>query len=119
MSEFEQRAGEAIAPYSARLQPTQNESDIALFMARRVRDAIEDIHVDHLPDKVMPEFNRCVRDAIVESLVAMRLAGDDDSLANAARRFVGSPFSQAPDYWEPPEPSDEFRLALGMFMVRR
>src|SRR5207302_10443273 len=92
MSELEQLAGEAIAPHKARLQPSDGESAIALFMARRVRDAIEDIHVAHLPDDVMPEFNRSVRDAIVESLVAMRLAADDDSLADAARCLLSSPF---------------------------
>jgi hypothetical protein len=119
MSELRQLAAEAIAPHKARLQPTQTESDISLFMARRVRDAIEDIHVAHLPDDVMPKFNRSVRDAIVESFVAMRLAADDDLLADAARRFFSSPFGQPPDYWEPPRPSDDFQLALGMFMIHQ
>jgi hypothetical protein len=118
MSELEQLAAEAIAPYRARLQPSESESDIALFMAKRVRDSIDDIHVAHLPDDVMPEFNRAVRDAIVESLVALRLAADDDSLADAARRFLSSPFTQPPDYWEPPQTSEDFQLALGMFMTR-
>jgi hypothetical protein len=118
MSELEERAAKAIAPYELRLQPSKSESDIALFLASRVRDAIEDIHVMHLPDEVMPRFNRCVRDAIVESLVAMRLAAADDSLADAARQFLSSPFTQPPNYWEPPRTSDDFRLALGMLMIR-
>jgi hypothetical protein len=117
MSELRELAAEAIAPHKARLQPTQAEADISLFMARRVRDAIEDIHVAHLPDDVMPNFNRSVRDAIVESLVAMRLAADDDPLADAARRFLSSPYTQPPEYWEPPQPSDEFQLALGMCTI--
>jgi hypothetical protein len=41
----------------------------ATILAYSVRNALEDLHAEHIPDRLMPTVNRAVRNSIYESLL--------------------------------------------------
>ena len=71
---------------------------LAIHLAKYVRDNIEDIHAEHIPDSAMPEFNKCVRDAIYTGLTIMTKANQGDEWCKSilAHNFI-------PNYWEKPK----------------
>jgi hypothetical protein len=48
----------------------------AMFIARVVRDAMEDFHVEHLSDDQMAQLNLIIRQAITDALVVLDRADD-------------------------------------------
>jgi hypothetical protein len=74
----------------------------AMYIARVVRDAMEDFHVAHLSDDQMAELNPLIRQGIFDALVIMARANDHrDPLALAA--ITAMTFQAPPDYWEAPD----------------
>jgi len=75
----------------------------AMYVARVVRDAIEDFHVAHLSDDQMAELNPLIRQGILDALVIMARAKDHrDPLALEA--MTAMTFQAPPEYWEAPDP---------------
>lgn len=71
----------------------------SIFLAMCVRNAIEDIHAEFVPDSAMPTFNRMVRNAIYTGMTAI----NDFPLSAESVVYVESTRREIPDYWEPPE----------------
>jgi hypothetical protein len=75
----------------------------AMYIARVVRDAMEDFHVAHLSDVQMAELNPLIRQGILDALVIMARANDHrDPLALAA--ISAMTLQGPPSYWEVPDP---------------
>jgi hypothetical protein len=75
----------------------------AMYIARVVRDAMEDFHIEHLTDGQMAQLNPIIRQAITDALVVLNAAtdpGDPRSLSAIADMT----FHMPPNYWEPPDP---------------
>ena len=75
-----------------------NAQTMALYLAKAVRDAIEDVHVRYIPDSQMPALNRAVRNALCTALYAGSVA-DRDPVAD---RYLLHIVRSIPPYWEPP-----------------
>jgi hypothetical protein len=74
----------------------------AMYIARVVRDAIEDFHVAHLSDAQMAKLNPLIRQGILDALVIMGRAQDHrDPLAIPAMKAIM--FQAPPEYWEAPD----------------
>ncbi|MBK8050129.1 MAG: hypothetical protein IPK16_25315 [Anaerolineales bacterium] len=75
-----------------------NAQTLALYLAKAVRDAMEDVHARYIPDAEMPALNRAVRNALCTALYAGRVA-DRDPVADQYMLYV---VRSIPPYWEPP-----------------
>lgn len=76
-----------------------NEEDLkrsAMYLAKAVRNEIEDIHVEFIPDSAMKKFNTAVRNGIFKALLFADIA-------------EWRSFHQPPPYWEEPFVSEEDR----------
>ena len=80
-------------------QPSETNKLIAKYIAKAVRDALEDFHVAYLTDSQMKELNPTIRNAICTALHAF----DHYETSSAARAFVDSTFRTIPSYWEEPQ----------------
>ncbi len=76
----------------------------AMYIAKVVRDALEDFHVDHIPDEHMKELNMTIRDAICTALYADEHYDDSPG----ARIFVDEESRTVPYYWEQPKLTEDF-----------
>jgi hypothetical protein len=72
------------------------------------RNALEDIHGEHIPDDVMREINPIIRNAFYTALHAARAIGDSEH----ARRYVDYQLQHVPQYWEKPELLDGYTTSL-------
>jgi hypothetical protein len=97
---------------------------VAMFIAKKVRDAMEDFHVEHLTDDQMKVLNPIIRNAIYRALLVLDMArsGETSHLerAGAITEIAWSP----PDHsWEPPTLGNEDLNAelekLGEIAARR
>lgn len=81
---------------------------MALFIAKYVRDHLEDIHAKYIPDKEMKKFNTILRDSIGAALHMMKYQ-DESEVADFLIRSI---VRNIPDYWEKPKLTKEYREAL-------
>lgn len=72
---------------------------IWMIIARVVRDELEDFHVNHLSEQLMPEMNQLVRKGVYNGLFALANYSTDEF----SRNFVNLNIASLPDYWEEPE----------------
>jgi len=72
---------------------------MSMIIARVVRDELEDVASDHLPNQLMPEINKLVRKGIYNSLFALANYSADEF----SRKFVNLNIVSIPEYWEEPE----------------
>ncbi len=75
----------------------------AMYIAKVVRNAMEDFHTEHLSDEQMAELNPIIRNAIYTALYAK-----DRKFDLRARMFVMFINRTIPDYWELPQLIDDF-----------
>lgn len=75
-----------------------NAQTLAMYLAKAVRDAMEDVHARYIPDVEMPALNRAVRNALCTALYAGNVA-DRDPVADWYMLYV---VRSIPPYWEPP-----------------
>jgi len=73
-----------------------------------VRNEMEQFHTDHIPDKLMPELNRAIRNGIYHAIFAMVNYESDDF----CKGFIDYSYRLIPGYWEEPELLPEFRTLL-------
>jgi hypothetical protein len=71
---------------------------VSKHLAKFVRDNIEDLHAEFIPDAAMPQFNKCVRDAIYTGLVIISKSNQGDKWC---KEMID--FNFIPLYWEKPE----------------
>ena len=81
---------------------------VSKIIALNIRNRLEDFHVAHLPDSVMPELNREIRGGIYDALVAIANYDTDEF----SRKFINYTEIMIPDYWEDPELQPELENAL-------
>jgi len=72
------------------------------------RNALEDIHAEHIPDEVMREINPIIRNAFYTALHAANATGTSAH----ARRYVDYQLQHVPPYWEAPQLLDEYVASL-------
>ena len=72
--------------------------NLATYLSKFVRDNIEDIHCEFIPDSVMPQFNKSVRDAIYTGLTIMAKSQEGDERCKELLNFTF-----IPHYWEKPK----------------
>ena len=80
-------------------QPVLSEENhqLARYIAMVIRNAIEDFHCRHLTDDQMRELNPLVRNAVATAMHAF----DHYERSSAAMEFVDYHFRSIPKYWEP------------------
>jgi hypothetical protein len=76
-----------------------------MYIAKVVRDAMEDFHCKNLSDSQMKELNPIIRNAIYTAVYAY-LAPEDDLLS---RYYVGLTTRTIPDYWEKPQFLEDYQ----------
>lgn len=79
--------------------------EIAMYIAIVVRNDMENFHVAHLSDAQMAELNPIIRNAIYTALHVLKFYDKDA----AAKAFADSANRNIPDYWEPPQITDDFK----------
>lgn len=86
-----------------------------MFIAKYVRDAMEDFHCKNLSDDQMKELNQIIRQAIYDGQELLRIGLSDDAsgVKSAYSRAVQFGFMSIPDYWEPPK-KDNLKKELGL-----
>lgn len=73
---------------------------VATITAIVVRNALEDLHVQHvISDTQMRQLNPLIRDAVATALHALHHYEDSD----VARGYIDHHCMYIPDYWEEPE----------------
>jgi len=84
----------------------------ALVIAMYVRNSIEDFHAEHLSDAQMKELNPLVRNAIYTALICLVALENPEKhhppLVETANQLLGFQATLIPDYWEPPEITEDF-----------
>ena len=88
---------------SGKLAKANKNQRIAMYIAKVVRNAMEDFHVKNLSDEQMAELNPIIRNAIYTALYAK-----DRKFDLLARMFVMHINLTIPDHWELPKLIDEF-----------
>jgi hypothetical protein len=79
----------------------ENSQELAIILALLVRNSIEDLHAEgYMPNSVMPQFNKCVRDSIYTGLVLVKKALVGDYEAQLQMSMIKL---MTPVYWEKPE----------------
>lgn len=96
------------------LRATKTQRDMAKFIAIVVRNEMEEFHVENLDDAQMRKLNPIIRNAICDALHMMANA-DDPTVAPS----VALNFSRIPAYWEEPQLSDEYVLAVKKQAAKR
>jgi hypothetical protein len=76
---------------------------LAVYLAVRVREAMEDFHVTNLTDEQMAVINPLIRNALYGGLRIRRLAASGDL---GCQRFIERDLQAVPPYWEPPQLND-------------
>lgn len=79
-----------------------------MYLAKAVRDGIEDFHAEHLSDDQTAELNPLIRNALLTALHAL----ENYERSEAATMFVEEAMRQIPDHWEEPELERYYQLAL-------
>jgi hypothetical protein len=95
-------------PTSQQEQLSEEGKTLALFIAKYVRDHLEDIHARYIPDKEMKNFNTILRDSIATALHMIKYQ-DESKVADYVIRMV---CRSVPDDWEPPKLTKEYLEAL-------
>lgn len=85
-------------------KPSPATREMAKYIAKVVRDEMEDFHVEHIPDEYMKEFNTIIRDAICTAPYTSEHYAD----SAAARAFDKNQWQTIPSYWEEPKLAGEF-----------
>ena len=84
----------------------------ALLIAMYVRNSIEDFHAEHLSDAQMKELNPLVRNAIYTALTCIVALENPEKhhapLMKAAQELMDYQAALLPNYWEPPEITEDF-----------
>ena len=84
----------------------------ALLIAMYVRNNIEDFHAEHLSDAQMKELNPLIRNAIYTALTCNVALENPDKhslpLVKTANELMSLQAALIPNYWEPPEMTEEF-----------
>ena len=84
---------------STKIELTEENQQMARYIAMVVRNAMEDFHCKHLTDEQMRELNPIIRNAIATALHAL----EHYERSRAAHDFVDYAFKSIPGYWEPAE----------------
>ncbi len=87
-----------------KLKPSPGNRQMAMYIAKVVRDEMEDFHVEHIPDEYMTELNTIIRDAICTALYASEHYAD----SAAAKAFVTNLWQTIPNSWEEPKLTKDF-----------
>lgn len=82
----------------------------AKYIAKVVRNEIEDFHTEYLSDAQMKELNPLIRNAICTALHALEI----HAWSLAAKQYIYFN-SIIPDYWEEPELTKDFRGVVKYF----
>lgn len=82
-----------------------------LICAIAVRNALEDIHAKHIPDTLMPELNREVRNGLMEAFTVLEGISDLSMIERKGKKEAmiqafGWYIQMIPDYWELPKEYD-------------
>jgi hypothetical protein len=104
----EHRPAVAAVQEKPALGTRQDPDDLVMatmFIARCVRDAMEDFHCEHLTDDQMAKLNPLVREGIIEGLFLLARLGSPDAELRAGAAATMA-FKAPPGYWEPPEIPD-------------
>lgn len=84
--------------------PCEEMKSMARYIAMAVRNELETFHIQHVPDDLMPELNRTIRNAILTALYAA-YHGESNPFALQFFRFQRKCI---PVYWEPPVLLEDF-----------
>jgi hypothetical protein len=87
-----------------RMKKSELDRSMATYLAMVVRNEMEDFHCVNLSDKQMAELNPIIRNAIYTGLAMARAAQKGSPVA---KTFVAFQAKMIPEYWEPPEFTDE------------
>ncbi len=82
----------------------------AMFIAKIVRDGMEDFHIEHLSDQQMAELNPIIRNAIAAALHVLERSTDP-----RVQPVFALTLQSIPEYWEPPVLPDDFVALLKKF----
>ena len=91
------------------------ETQMAMYVAMVIRNAIEDFHVRHLSDAQMKELNPLIRNAVYTALRAAREA----THSAGARAFFEWHRAHIPEYWEQPNLLEGYVRTLEIKYRRR
>ncbi len=83
---------------------------MATYIARVVRNAMEDFHARHLSDAQMKELIPIIRNAVYTALYAARQA----SKSKGARAFVRFQTTLIPHFWEDRQLLDDYLTSVGL-----
>jgi len=95
---------------SSILEPSKDLQQVAVLLAKTVRDEMEAFHCEHLTDKQMKELNPLIRNAIYTGLQAMKYYTQSES----AKHLVDFNQRGSPE-WEEPELTQDFIKAVKRF----
>lgn len=95
-------------------KPSAIVQEQALYIAKVVRDNMEDFHREHLSDAQMQDLNPIIRNAVCTALHAVATYEEYES----SKRFVEETVKSIPNYWEHPQLTASF-LELVEFSEKR
>lgn len=84
---------------------------ITKLLALNVRDELEDFHVAHIPDTLMPELNIAIRNGIYNALFILANFEMDE----VCRKYFNFLAKRVPEYWEDPNLLPELENVLAKF----
>ena len=96
-------AGQQPFPTDIARMTHRQRQDLAGILAMIVRNGMEDLHAESIPDDVMAELNPIIRNGILSGL---------DALANGHTMYLAFAKMLIPEYWEPAEFLDDYREYL-------
>ena len=91
-------------------KPSKKTRELAMYVAKVVRNEMEDFHCKYISDSQMKELNPIIRNAICTALYAAENQEED----SGARSFVSVALKLIPKYWEEPELTQTFMDCLDL-----